>query len=96
MNAIVAKLDDDECLALADAADRRAASGEPLPPLHGLPTAFKDLQSAVGFPYTRGSLVYKDAMPTEDSVFVERLRRAGVHPDRQDQRAGVRHGLAHL
>jgi len=80
LNAIVAKLDDDECLALADAADRRAASGERLPPLHGLPTAFKDLQSAVGFPYTRGSLVYKDAMPTEDSVFVERLRRAGVIP----------------
>ncbi len=78
LNAIVAKLDDDDCLALADAADRRAASGEPLPPLHGLPTAFKDLQSAVGFPYTRGSRIYKNAMPTEDSVFVERLRRAGV------------------
>jgi amidase len=80
LNAIVAKLDDDRCLALADAADRRTASGEPLPPLHGLPTAFKDLQSAVGFPYTRGSPIYKDAMPTEDSVFVERLRRAGVLP----------------
>jgi amidase len=78
LNAIVAKLDDDECLALADAADRRTASGEALPPLHGLPTAFKDLQSAVGFPYTRGSPIYKGAMPTEDSVFVERLRRAGV------------------
>jgi amidase len=78
LNAIVAKLDDDQCLALADAADRRTASGDPLPPLHGLPTAFKDLQSAVGFPYTRGSLAYKDAMPTEDSVFIERLRRAGV------------------
>jgi amidase len=80
LNAIVAKLDDDKCLALADAADRKTASGEPLPPLHGLPIAFKDLQSAVGFPYTRGSLVYKDAMPTEDSVFVDRLRRAGVIP----------------
>jgi amidase len=80
LNAIVAKLDDDQCLALADAADRKTASGEPLPPLHGLPTAFKDLQSAVGFPYTRGSPIYKDAMPTEDSVFVERLRRAGVIP----------------
>jgi len=78
LNAIVAKLDDDQCLALADAADQRTASGATLPPLHGLPTAFKDLQPAVGFPYTRGSLAYKDAMPTEDSVFVERLRRAGV------------------
>jgi amidase len=80
VNAIVAKLDDDACLALADAADARAARGEPLAPLHGLPTAFKDLQSAVGFPYTRGSPIYKNTMPTEDSVFVDRLRRAGVLP----------------
>jgi amidase len=78
LNAIVAKLDDDACLALAEAADRRAASGEPLPPLHGLPIAFKDLQPAVGFPYTRGSPIYKDARPTEDSVFIDRLRSAGV------------------
>jgi amidase len=78
LNAIVAKLDDERCLKLADEADKRAATGAPLPPLHGLPTAFKDLQSAVGFPYTRGSLIYKDAMPTEDSVFVERVRAAGA------------------
>jgi amidase len=80
LNAIVAKLDDERCLALADDADRRTASGEPLPPLHGLPTAFKDLQSAVGFKYTRGSPIYKDFMPTEDSLFVERMRAAGVIP----------------
>jgi amidase len=80
LNAIVAKLDDKACLALADAADKRTLSGEPLPPLHGLPTAFKDLQPAVGFPWTRGSPIYKDAMPTADSLFVERLRKAGVLP----------------
>ena len=80
LNAIVAKLDDERCLELADEADRRAASGAPLPPLHGLPTAFKDLQPVVGFPYTRGSLAYKDAMPTEDSLFVARMRAAGVIP----------------
>ena len=39
----------------------RAAKGETLGPLHGLPIAFKDLQPAVGFPFTRGSLIYKDA-----------------------------------
>jgi amidase len=80
INAIVAKLDDDACLALAEAADRRAASGAALPPLHGLPIAFKDLQPAVGFPHTRGSLIYKDAMPAEDSILVERLRNAGALP----------------
>ena len=80
INAIVAKLDDDACLALADDADRRAAKGETPGPLHGLPIAFKDLQPAVGFPLTRGSLIYKDFRPTEDSVLVERLRRAGTVP----------------
>jgi len=78
VNAIVAKLDDDKCLALADAADQRAARGDALPPLHGLPIAFKDLQPAVGFPFTRGSPIYKDAMPEQDSVVVERLRNAGA------------------
>ena len=80
VNAIVAKLDDEKCLALAAAADERAAKGEALGPLHGLPIAFKDLQPAVGFPWTRGSTIYGNAMPTEDSVLVERLRSAGAIP----------------
>jgi amidase len=80
VNAIVAKLDDDRCLELADAADQRAVRGEPLPLLHGLPIAFKDLQPAVGFPFTRGSPIYHDAMPDEDSLLVERLRKAGAIP----------------
>ncbi|HEX5107683.1 MAG TPA: amidase [Vicinamibacterales bacterium] len=80
LNAIVAKLDDERCLALAAAADERAARREPLPPLHGLPIAFKDLQAATGFPFTRGSLIYQHEMPGEDSVLVDRLRRAGAVP----------------
>ena len=96
INAIVAKLDDDACLALADEADRRAAKGETLGPLHGLPIAFKDLQPAVGFPLTRGSPIYKDFMPTEDSVLVERLRRAGVVAIGKTNTPGVRDGVAHL
>ncbi len=80
INAIVAKLDDDRCLALADEADRRQHRKEHLGPLHGLPIAFKDHEPAVGFPWTRGSPIYKDFMPQEDSVLVERLRKAGVLP----------------
>src|SRR4030095_2236391 len=80
INAIVAKLDDDKCLALADDADRRLAHGDDVGPLHGLPVAFKDLDPAVGFPMTRGSKIFKDFMPGEDSVLVERLKRAGVIP----------------
>ena len=80
INAIVAKSPDEECLALADEADRRIARGDGVGPLHGLPFAFKELDPVVGFPMTRGSLIFKDFMPTEDSVLAERLRFAGVLP----------------
>ncbi len=80
INAIVAKLDDDTCLALAAAADRAQARGDTLGPLHGLPTAFKDLESAAGFPFTKGSPIYRDFVPTEDTAIVERIRRAGAIP----------------
>ena len=53
VNAIVAKLDDEKCLALADDADRKIARKEKLGPLHGLPVAHKDLEAAVGFAWTR-------------------------------------------
>jgi amidase len=80
LNAIVARLDDDQCLALAGDADRRLARGDDVGPLHGLPWAFKDLEDAVGFPCTAGSPIFKDRMPAEDSALVARLRRAGVIP----------------
>ena len=68
INAIVAKLDDDKCLALADDADRRLERGDEVGLMHGLPFAFKDLDPAVGFPMTRGSKIFKDFMPSEDSA----------------------------
>jgi amidase len=80
INAIVAKLDDDACLALASEADRQLARGDRVGPLHGIPWAFKDLEAAVGFPATLGSPIYRDFMPTEDTVLVARLRAAGVIP----------------
>ena len=80
VNAIVSKLPDETCLALADAADQRLARGDEVGPLHGLPIAFKDNQPAIGFPYTRGSRIFARDMPTEDPVFVARLRAAGVIP----------------
>jgi len=80
INAIVAKLEDDKCLALADEADRVLARGDQVGSLHGLPFAFKDLDAAVGFPLTRGSPIFRNFMPTEDSVLVERLRKTGVIP----------------
>jgi amidase len=78
LNAIVAKLDDEACLALADAADASLARGDSPGALHGLPWAFKDLEPAIGFPWTRGSPIFRNDKPSADSVLVERLRRAGV------------------
>ena len=80
LNAIVAKLPEERCLALADEADRRLAKRETVGPLHGLPWAFKDLEAAIGFPFTSGSTINKDLMPSEDGVLVARLRSAGVIP----------------
>jgi amidase len=80
INAIVAKLDDERCLALADDADARLAAGDVVGPLHGLPFAFKDLEDAVGFPNTKGSPIFANFMPAADSVLVDRIRTAGVIP----------------
>jgi len=78
INAIVAKLDDGKCLELADEADQRLARGEKVGPLHGLPFAFKELDPVVGFPMTRGSRIFKDHVPAEDSIIAGRVKRAGV------------------
>ena len=78
INAIVAKLPDEACLALAGEADARQAAGQTLGPLHGLPIAFKDLQDARGFVTTRGSRIYRDHVSATDAVLVERVRRAGA------------------
>src|SRR5204863_981859 len=80
LNAIIAKLDDDRCVALANDADRQLARGEDVGPLHGLPWAFKDLEDAIGFPNTMGSPIFKAHMPPQDSPLVALLRRAGVIP----------------
>lgn len=80
LNAIVAKSSDDQCLALAEAADRQQVRGAALGALHGLPIAFKDNEPAVGFPVTRGSPIFRHDMPKADSVLVERLRNAGAVP----------------
>jgi amidase len=80
LNAIVSRLDDDACLRLAGEADRAIARGDGIGAMHGLPTAFKELESAVGFPFTKGSPIFKDQAATEDTVLVERIRGAGAIP----------------
>ena len=66
--------------ALADAAllDERLASGEDVGPLAGVPIGVKDLEDAIGFTTTHGSVLSADDAPAmADSLLVARLRRAG-------------------
>lgn len=83
IRAVVSQQPDSVSLAAAEAADRRTsaarAAGEPLPPLHGLPTAVKDLMDVAGFPTTNGSAAFADAPPARhDSVLATLLREAGA------------------
>ena len=59
-------------------ADEMQARKEPLGPLHGLPVAHKDLMETRGIRTTFGSPLYKDYIPAEDDLVVERMRRAGA------------------
>jgi aspartyl-tRNA(Asn)/glutamyl-tRNA(Gln) amidotransferase subunit A len=69
---------DAEARAAARAAEAAVMAGGELPPLHGVPIAVKDLDFTRGLRTTGGSLAYKDFVPDEDAVAVERLRRAGA------------------
>ncbi len=79
VNAIVSMLPESEALALAEKADKMAASGETLGILHGLPIAVKDLNKVKGFPTRFGSRNHLNDPPAEtDAVFVSRLKAAGA------------------
>ena len=62
----------------ARAADEALAHGKTVGPLHGLPIAHKDLQPTKGVRTTFGSRIYKNFIPTSDSLLVERIRDAGA------------------
>ncbi len=78
VNAVVSVRPRDEVLAAAAAADDLRASGDTLGPLHGLPVAVKDLADVMGLPTRLGSPVTPPVPAAVDSLFVERLRAAGV------------------
>jgi amidase len=77
VNAIVTLVPELAATAAAQA-DERQAHKEKLGPLHGLPVAHKDLFDTRGIRTTFGSLLYKDYVPTEDDIVVERIQRAGA------------------
>src|SRR5215217_2096722 len=77
VNAIVT-LAPEIAAAAAAKADEMQARREALGALHGLPVAHKDLLDTRGIRTTFGSPLYKDNIPTENDIVVERMRRAGA------------------
>jgi len=77
LNAIVS-LYAERALAQARAADEKQARGDALPPLHGLPVAHKDLFLTRGMRTTYGSPIYKDFVPDQNMLLVDRLQAAGA------------------
>lgn len=77
VNAIVT-LVPELATAAAAKADELQAHKQMLGVLHGLPVAHKDLMETRGIRTTFGSPLYKDNVPTENDIIVERMSRAGA------------------
>jgi len=77
LNAIVT-LDPERAIDGARRADEALARGAAAGPLHGLPVAHKDLALTRGMRTTFGSPLFRDFVPEQDSLIVERLRAAGA------------------
>ncbi len=78
VNAIITLVPENELLAQALAADEAFAKGKPTGALHGLPVAAKDLTETKGIRTTYGSPLWKDNIPTADSLLVSRQKKAGA------------------
>ncbi len=77
VNAIVT-LVPEMAMEAAKRADEAQARGETLGPLHGLPTAHKDLVETKGIRTTYGSPLFKDNIPKEDALIVQHIHQAGA------------------
>ena len=78
VNAIVSMRERKDLIAQAQTRDEQLKRGEDMGPLHGMPQAIKDLAATKGIRTTQGSPIYKDAIPTDDALIVERARNAGA------------------
>ena len=68
----------EEALESARAAEASLLRREAHGPLHGIPISIKDLEVTGGTRSTMGSLIFQDFVPEQDSIVVERVRRAGA------------------
>jgi amidase len=74
----ICTLVEDEARARARELDQRLSRGEWAGPLHGLPIAIKDLELTKGIRTTFGSRIYRDFVPEQNALFVDRLEDAGA------------------
>lgn len=58
--------------------ERDLVAGRPVGPLAGVPIGIKDLIFTKGIATVAGSVAYRDLVPDEDDVVVERLKTAGA------------------
>ncbi|MGA7411474.1 MAG: amidase [Bryobacteraceae bacterium] len=77
LNAFIT-LDAERALETAAERDRELAAGIDRGPLHGVPTAHKDLFFTRNLRTTAGSLVFRDFIPDRDATAVEKLAVAGA------------------
>ena len=68
----------DHAIDSARRAEAAVARGDALGPLHGVPISIKDLELTRGIRTTGGSLAFRDRVPDEDSIVVERVRASGA------------------
>ena len=68
----------DQALTTARAAEQALLRGEERGPLHGIPISIKDLETTRGIRSTMGSLIFKDHVPDQDTIAVERVRASGA------------------
>jgi amidase len=78
VNAIVSLQPREYLLEQAKDRDAQLARGEHLGWMHGFPHAVKDLEPTRGIRTTMGSPLFKNFFPRDDSILVERIRRAGA------------------
>lgn len=68
----------EQARAQARQVDAEIVAGRPVGPLAGVPVGIKDLIFTAGIRTASGSHAYRDFVPDEDDVVVERLRTAGA------------------
>lgn len=78
VNAILSRVDHDVMIDKAKMADKQLLTGKSSGWMHGFPHAVKDLAYTTDIKTTYGSPLFKDYLPKEDQLIVQRMREAGA------------------